>query len=254
MEERKVSPQDMSIDMQLRTLYALQQVDSKRDAIRALRGELPLEVEDLETEIEGLQARTEKLQGESKDRADEVTGKKLEIKDAEALIKRYTEQQKNVRNNREFDALSKELEYQKLVIELCNKQIKECKVAIEGLADRIEQTKQLIEERTLDLQAKQQELDTIIRETAVEESELEKESERLLAMLPKHLRTGYSQIRANSRNGLAVVDVVRNSCGGCFNRIPPQRQLDIRLKKKLIICEYCGRIIVSGPEVEPEEE
>ncbi|PIE84210.1 MAG: hypothetical protein CSA07_03125 [Bacteroidia bacterium] len=254
MEERKVGPQDMSIDMQLRTLYALQQVDSKRDSIRALRGELPLEVEDLETEIEGLQARIEKLEGETRDREDEMTGKRLEIKDAEALIKRYTDQQKNVRNNREFDALSKELEYQKLVIELCNKQMKECKVTMDSLAERVEQTRQQVDERRLDLEAKRQELDTIIRETAVEEAALEEESERLLGMLPKHLRTGYSQIRANSRNGLAVVDVVRNSCGGCFNRIPPQRQLDIRLKKKLIICEYCGRIIVSAPEAEPEEE
>lgn len=244
----------MPIGEQLRILYALQKVDSAIDEIRAQRGELPLEVQDLEDEIAGLETRVANLQAEQKRRADDIVAKKQEIKDADALIKKYSEQQQNVRNNREYEALSKELEFQKLEIELRNKQIKERKASNEALNEQIEATKEKIQERGLDLKAKREELEVIIAETAKDEERLLVESADLLASLPENLQRGYTRIRNNARNGLAVVTIQRNSCGGCFNRVPPQRQLDIRMRKKLIVCEYCGRLIVDAEEVEQVDE
>lgn len=254
MGERIVRREDMAVDEQLRILYALQKVDSQIDAIRALRGELPLEVQDLEDEIAGLQTRIVNLESDVKRRLDEISGRKLEIKEADALIKKYTEQQQNVRNNREYEALAKELEYQKLEIELCNKKIKERKASNELLNEQVEATRQKIAERELDLVAKRAELESIVAETAKEEEELLVQSAELLAALPERLQKGYSRIRSNARNGLAVVTIVRNSCGGCFNRVPPQRQLDIRMRKKLIVCEYCGRLIVDSGEETIQED
>ncbi len=254
MGERVVKRENMPIGEQLRILYALQKVDSAIDEIRAQRGELPLEVQDLEDEIAGLETRVANLQAEQKRRADDIVAKKQEIKDADALIKKYSEQQQNVRNNREYEALSKELEFQKLEIELRNKQIKERKASNEALNEQIEATKEKIQERGLDLKAKREELEVIIAETAKDEERLLVESADLLASLPENLQRGYTRIRNNARNGLAVVTIQRNSCGGCFNRVPPQRQLDIRMRKKLIVCEYCGRLIVDAEEVEQVDE
>ena len=222
---------ELSVEEKLRFLYMLQQVDSKIDRIRMLRGELPLEVQDLEDEIEGLETRIDNL--------------KQEIKDANTLIKKYQEQQKTVRNNREFDSLSKEIEYQTLEIELCEKRIKEFTQQVKDKTFVIEQSQKLLEERKLDLKGKRMELDNIINETQKEEEELIRKSEEYGKIIEPRLYTAYRRIRGNARNGLAVVTVQRDACGGCFNKIPPQRQLDIKIHKKIIVCEYCGRILVD---------
>lgn len=229
----------------LKLLYQLQQVDSEIDNIRILRGELPLEVQDLEDEVTGLETRINKAKEEVKKLNDEITNKLNEIKEAEALIKKYEEQQMNVRNNREFDSLSKEIEFQTLEIELCNKKIKEFKSTIEEKNEVIENSTKLLEERASDLKSKKEELDSIIAETQKEEEKLVAQSHNIELKIEPRLLTAYKRIRANARNGLAVVTVQRGACGGCFNKIPPQRQLDIKTHKKIIVCEYCGRILVD---------
>ena len=244
-KSKSVELSELSVEEKLKILYELQQVDSKIDEIKTLRGELPLEVQDLEDEIEGLDTRINNLHKEVEEFDAMVHRKKQEIKDAESLIKKYEEQQSNVRNNREFDSLSKEVEYQKLEIELCEKRIKEYTVQSKEKKQAIEQAKTLLEERKIDLKNKKAELDEIIAETQKEEDELLHRSETYLEMLETRLSTAYKRIRANAQNGLAVVTVKRDACGGCFNKIPPQRQLDIKIRKKIIVCEYCGRILVD---------
>lgn len=236
---------ELSVEEKLRILFQLQLVDSKIDRIRMLRGELPLEVQDLEDEIEGLETRIENFKQEIDSLEVLVTKKKQEIKDAEALIKKYEEQQKNVRNNREFDSLTKEIEYQTLEIELCEKRIKEYTQQGKDKKVVIDQSKKQLEERTHDLAQKKTELDNIVNETQKEEDELVKRSEEYAHIIESRLYTAYRRIRGNARNGLAVVTVQRDACGGCFNKIPPQRQLDIKIRKKVIVCEYCGRILVD---------
>jgi len=236
---------ELSVEEKLRILFQLQLVDSKIDKIRMLRGELPLEVQDLEDEIEGLETRIENFKQEIDSLDVLVTKKKQEIKDAEALIKKYEEQQKNVRNNREFDSLTKEIEYQTLEIELCEKRIKEYTQQGKDKKVVIDQSKKQLEERTHDLAQKKTELDNIVNETQKEEDELVKRSEEYANVIEARLYTAYRRIRGNARNGLAVVTVQRDACGGCFNKIPPQRQLDIKIRKKVIVCEYCGRILVD---------
>ncbi|MBP7170745.1 MAG: hypothetical protein KBA42_10685, partial [Bacteroidales bacterium] len=234
----------------LRFLYKLQQVDSKIDKIKLLRGELPLEVQDLEDEIEGLTTRIDNYKKEIHDLETQINQKKIEIKDAEALIKKYQEQQKNVRNNREYDSLTKEIEYQTLEIELCNKRIKEYTQQIKDKKQQVEQTEKTVEERTHDLNVKKQELENITQETQKEEDELYRLSDEYALNIEPRLLTAYKRIRGNARNGLAVVTVQRDACGGCFNKIPPQRQLDIKMHKKVIVCEYCGRILVDDSLLE----
>lgn len=236
---------ELSVEEKLRILFQLQLVDSKIDRIKMLRGELPLEVQDLEDEIEGLDTRMENLKQEIESFETLVTKKKQEIKDAETLIKKYEEQQKNVRNNREFDSLTKEIEYQTLEIELCEKRIKEYTQQVKDKKQSIEQSKKQLEDRTHDLGLKKTELDNIINETQKEEDDLVKKSEEYANIIESRLYTAYRRIRGNARNGLAVVTVQRDACGGCFNKIPPQRQLDIKIRKKVIVCEYCGRILVD---------
>lgn len=249
MAKEKINPAEpgteLSIEEKLRFLYKLQQVDSKIDKIKLLRGELPLEVQDLEDEIEGLTTRINNYKKEISDLETQINQKKIEIKDAEALIKKYQEQQKNVRNNREYDSLTKEIEYQTLEIELCNKRIKEYTQQIKDKKQQVEQTEKNVEERTHDLNLKKQELDNITQETQKEEDELYHLSEEYAKNIEPRLLTAYKRIRANARNGLAVVTIQRDACGGCFNKIPPQRQLDIKMHKKVIVCEYCGRILVD---------
>lgn len=242
---------DLTVEEKLKALFELQMVDSKVDDIKRLRGELPLEVQDLEDEIEGLQTRVQKFEEDVVKLEESISNKKNEIKDAQALIKKYTEQQNNVRNNREFDSLSKEIEFQTLEIELCEKRIKEYTTKIEEKKEIIDESKGVLEDRNGDLDTKKGELDSITSETQKEEEALEAKSVQIQEVIEERLRNAYKKIRGNARNGLAVVPVQRDACGGCFNKIPPQRQLDVRSRKKIIVCEYCGRILVD-PDMQEE--
>ncbi len=247
---------EMTVAEKLRALYEMQQVSTEIDKIRILRGELPLEVQDLEDEIEGLQTRIAKYKEDINSLEKSINGKKQEIQNAQELIKKYEEQQNNVRNNREYDSLSKEIEFQTLEIELCEKRINEFSAQIKEKTEVIEESTALLNERTGDLENKKKELEDIVSETKKEEEALEAKSERIKSMLDERLQSAYNKIRSNARNGLAVVQVERDACGGCYNKIPPQRQLDIASRKKIIVCEYCGRILVDDQimEVEPAEK
>jgi predicted nucleic acid-binding Zn-ribbon protein len=245
MEKVKVHESEISVEDRLRALYGLQLVDSEIDKIKTLRGELPLEVQDLEDEIAGLETRLGNLKDEVVNLEKAVATKHNEIAAAEALIKKYDDQQKNVRNNREYDSLSKEIEYQNLEIELYNKKIREFNIQIDEKKVVIAESETLLNERKTDLENKKSELDEIISDTQKEEEGLYKKSEKIESIIEERLLTAYKRIRSNARNGLAVVPVQRDACGGCFNQIPPQRQLDIKSRKKIIVCEYCGRILVD---------
>jgi len=245
MEKVKTHEAEISVEERLRALYSLQLVDSEIDKIKTLRGELPLEVQDLEDEIAGLETRLGNLREEVVNLEKAVSKKNNEITDAEALIKKYEEQQKNVRNNREFDSLSKEIEFQNLEIELFNKKIKEFSAQIDEKKALISDSETTLSERKTDLDNKKSELDEIISDTQKEEEGLYNKSEKVQELIEDRLLTAYKRIRSNARNGLAVVPVQRDACGGCFNQIPPQRQLDIKSRKKIIVCEYCGRILVD---------
>jgi predicted nucleic acid-binding Zn-ribbon protein len=245
MEKTKAHDTEISVEERLRALYSLQLVDSEIDKIKTLRGELPLEVQDLEDDIAGLETRLGNLREEVVNLEKSIVKKNNEIAEAESLIKKYEDQQKNVRNNREFDSLSKEIEYQKLEIELFNKKIKEFHTQIEEKKVVIAESEATLAERTSDLENKRAELDEIIADTQKEEEGLYKKLEKVQGIIEERLLTAYKRIRANARNGLAVVPVQRDACGGCFNQIPPQRQLDIKSRKKIIVCEYCGRILVD---------
>ena len=245
MEKAKTHETEVSVEERLRALFSLQLVDSEIDKIKTLRGELPLEVQDLEDEIAGLETRLGNLREEVVTLDKSVSKKNHEISEAEALIKKYEEQQKNVRNNREFDSLSKEIEFQNLEIELFNKKIREFNVQIDDKKLVIADSEAILAERKTDLENKRSELDEIISDTQKEEEGLFKKLEEVQEVIEDRLLTAYKRIRSNARNGLAVVPVQRDACGGCFNQIPPQRQLDIKSRKKIIVCEYCGRILVD---------
>ena len=245
---------EYTVEEKLRALYHLQKVDSQTDKIKILRGELPLEVQDLEDEIAGLETRVDNFKGEVKNMEDSVTAKKNEIKQAEELIKKYEDQQMKVRNNREFDSLSKEIEYQNLEMELCEKRIKEFTQQIKDKGVIIETSVSAFDERQIDLKEKKSELDDIVADTKKEEENLTKKSEEIHGQIEPRLLSAYQRIRSNARNGLGVVTIERGACGGCFNKIPPQRQLDIKSRKKVIVCEYCGRILVDeNIDTEPAE-
>ena len=237
---------EISVEDKLRALYNLQQVSTEIDKIRTLRGELPLEVQDLEDEIEGLQTRANNLDDEIKKLSDAIVEKKNEIKEADLQIQKYESQQNTVRNNREFDAISKEIEYQNLEKQLCDKRIKEYTAEMKHKKEVSDDAKQQIESRVVDLETKRKELDNIIEETKQDEDVLIQKAGKISQTIDERLLTAYKRIRSNARNGLAVVTIQRDACGGCFNKIPPQRQLDIRLRKKIIVCEYCGRILVDA--------
>jgi len=236
---------DISIEKKLFALYTLQQIDSQIDRIRIIRGELPLEVEDLEDEIAGLETRTENYIEEIETLQKSITEKEFSIKDCQVLIKRYEEQQMNVRNNREYDSLTKEIEFQNLEIQLSEKRIREFSLMLGSKKDEIEKAQVVLNERRNDLAIKRDELSDIVTETEKEEQSLMKKSEENQKFIEERLLTAYQRIRQNARNGLAVVTVERDACGGCYSFIPPQRQLDIRMHKKIIVCEYCGRILVD---------
>lgn len=237
--------EELKNEKRLTALYSLQLIDSQVDKIKIIRGELPLEVEDLEDEIAGLETRIDKFVQESEELTALIAEKKNVITDSQSLIKRYEEQQMNVRNNREYDSLSKEIEFQNLEIQLAEKRIKEHTEALEAKKIGMEEAKEVLTERTADLELKKSELDDIIKETQVEEQDLMSKSQSFEQQINPRLLQAYKRIRGNARNGLSVVPIERDACGGCFNKIPPQHQLEIKMHKKIIVCEYCGRILID---------
>ncbi len=239
------SEEEITIEQKLIALYTLQQIDSQVDRIRIVRGELPLEVQDLEDEIAGLETRIGNYQEETDSMKKQIAEKKIAIKESETMIKKYEQQQNDVRNNREYDSLSKEIEFQTLEIQLSEKRIKEFTFKLDTIKEEISKSKEILSERKKDLSAKKAELNDIVADTQKDENELIKKSTENQKFIEDRLLNAYQRIRVNARNGLAVVHIERDACGGCFNKIPPQSQLDIRMHKKIIVCEYCGRIIVD---------
>lgn len=242
----KSKAKNATVSEKLEALTNLQRIDSEIDRLIIVRGELPLEVQDLEDEIKGLEKRIANIEQEFQDIETEITDRKNAQKEAQAAILSYKEKQKNVRNNREFESLSKEIEYQELEIQLHEKKSKEAVYLAEKKKEVLEEAKARFEIRQKDLEVKQSELDAIVAETQKDEEKLNKASEKAKKKIDDHLLEAYSRLRSNSKNGLAVVPIDRDSCGGCFNRIPPQRQLDIIQRKKIIVCEHCGRILVPA--------
>ena len=244
----KKDPTDLSVEEKLKTLYQLQTTLSGIDEKRALRGELPLEVQALEDEIAGLTTRIEKIQSEIKDFQAAISMKKGEIQEAQSYVDRYQKQLDEVKNNREYDTLTKEIEYQTLEIQLCEKKIKEAMIRIDERGKDLEQAEALKKDREVALTEKKNELDEIMQETREEEDKLKAKARDLETKIEERLLNSFKRIRKNARNGLGIVYVQRDACGGCFNKIPPQRQLDIKMHKKIIVCEYCGRILID-PEL-----
>ena len=243
--QKKTTEVDYSMQEKIIALYELQKIDSRIDEINKVKGELPLEVQDLDDELAGLRSRIEHINAEIDELNTLTKQRKREVDQAKILIANYKEQQNNVRNNREFDAISKEIEYQELEIELADKRLKEYAAGVKAKKAQLEEAEAVVEERTKDLEAKKAELESIEAETAAQVEDFARQADAAKARIDERLLAAYDRIRGNVRNGLAVVTVKRDACGGCFNRIPPQRQVDIRQGKKIIICEYCGRIPVS---------
>lgn len=236
---------EQTVEQKLRALYELQTIHTKIDKIRQVRGELPMEVADLEDEVAGLETRIKKIKGELDDLEDAIVNRKSMIKDAQGSIKKYEAQLNDVKNNREYDAISKEIEIQGLEIQVCEKKIKEYGFEITTKTQVYEKAVADLEERKRDLEAKKSELHNITAETEKEEEDLSLKAKEAEKNIEERLLTAYKRLRANAKNGLAVVTIQRDSCSGCFNQIPPQRQLDIRQHKKIIVCEHCGRILVD---------
>ncbi|EFN91967.1 zinc ribbon domain-containing protein [Prevotella amnii] len=239
---------ELPVEDKLKNLFALQQTLSTIDEKRALRGELPLEVRDLEDDLEGLHTRIEKIEQDIKDFQHSITQKKGEIIEAEASLKRYNQQLETVANNREYDSLTKQIEFQTLEIELCNKKIKEAQIKVEEKQADLITTHEQLDNKQHALNDKRNELDDIMQETREEETELKSKASELETKIEPGLLRSFKRIRKGARNGLGIVYVQRDACGGCFNKIPPQRQLDIKMHKKIIVCEYCGRILID-PEL-----
>ncbi len=247
--QKKSVEVDYSMQEKIAALYELQKIDSKIDAINKVKGELPLEVQDLEDEMAGLTTRIEHINAEIEELNTLTRQRKREVDQARIMIGNYKEQQNNVRNNREYDAITKEIEYQELEIELAEKRLREYAGAMKTKKTLLETAETAAAERAADLKLKKEELEGIEAEMAPQVAEYEAQAEVAKAKIDERLIVAYNRIRSNVRNGLAVVTVQRDSCGGCFNHIPPQRQADIRQGKKLIVCEYCGRILVADEEV-----
>lgn len=244
----KKEAKEMSVEQKLQALYELQTTLTAIDEKRALRGELPLEVQDLEDEIAGLDTRIEKIDTEIKEFQSAITMKKGEVQEAQANLERYNNQLNEVRNNREYDSLSKQIDYERLEVELCNKKIKEATDQVAYRTNDLEIAKTKREERQKDLDEKKSELEDILAETREEETMLKERAKDLEVKIEPRLLSSFKRIRKSARNGLGIVYVQRDACGGCFNKIPPQRQLDIKMHKKIIVCEYCGRILID-PEL-----
>ena len=256
-KEVKKDPSEYSVEEKLQSLYQLQTMLTEIDKIKTLRGELPLEVQDLEDEIAGLTTRIEKASADVVEMSKGVTENKNTIEVSKAAVNKYQEQQDHVSNNREFDSLNKEIEFKNLEIELAEKRIREFTNAINAKKEEIETNRALVAEKQQDLEVKKSELQEIIEENRQEEERLREKCKNLELNIEPRLLQSFKRIRNNTRNGLGIVYVQRESCGGCFNKIPPQRQLDIRMRKKIIVCEYCGRIMIdpelAGVKEEPKQ-
>ncbi|SEN15753.1 hypothetical protein SAMN05192574_102620 [Mucilaginibacter gossypiicola] len=236
---------EQTVEQKLKALYELQTIHTKIDRIRQVRGELPMEVADLEDDVAGLETRIQKIKGELDDVEDDIVTRKNLIKEAQANIKKYEGQLNEVKNNREYDAISKEIEIQGLDIQVSEKKIREYGFEITNKTQVYEKALADLEARQSDLDAKKEELGTITAETEKEETELNAQAAKATQNIEERLLTAYTRLRQNAKNGLAVVTIQRDSCSGCFNQIPPQRQSDIRQRKKIIVCEHCGRILVD---------
>ncbi len=246
LQKNMADTDSIAMEQKLRTLYRIQQTDTKIDKIYLLRGELPLEVQDLEDEIAGLHTRITNAKAEIKEIEKVNAEHKHVIEESKQLFARYNAQRDNVKNNREYESISREIEYQELEQQVAAKKIRENEALISEKKQLIEETQKTMAARESDLVEKKKELDTIVEETAKEEEELLKERENLVGQIDERMMVAYTKVRANAHNKLAVVTVNRDACGGCFNKIPPQRRLDIEESKKIIVCEYCGRILVSS--------
>ncbi|MBO4820289.1 MAG: hypothetical protein J5548_02335 [Prevotella sp.] len=250
----KKDPTDLTVEKKLEALFQLQTTLSQIDEKRALRGELPLEVQDLEDEITGLRTRIDKIANEIQEFNSAISQKRGDIEQALAIVARYKEQLNDVKNNREYDMLNKEIVFQELEIELCKKKIGEAETRIKDREEQLAQNQAQVDVKLQILEEKKSELDSIMQETREEEDKLKEKAKALEEKIEERLLYSFKRIRKNARNGLGVVYVQRDACGGCFNKIPPQRQLDIKMHKKIIVCEYCGRILID-PElagVKPE--
>ncbi|MFN2261488.1 MAG: zinc ribbon domain-containing protein [Psychroflexus sp.] len=245
---------EVTVEQKLRALYDLQLIDSRIDEIRNMRGELPLEVEDLEDEVAGLTKRIEKLSADLEVTEEKIKDKKQSIAESESMIKKYKGQQDNVRNNREFDALTKEVEFQELEIELAEKHIREFKAQIEHKTQVIEDTKEKLEGKQSHLDHKKSELDSILKDTEKEETALKEKSDKFKKDIEERLVKAYNRIRTNVKNGMAVVTIERGASGGSFFTIPPQVQVEIAARRKVIIDEHSGRILVDQELAKEEEE
>ena len=256
--QNAVNDSNMSMRDKLELLYRLQQTDTAIDKIHLLRGELPLEVQDLEDEISGLKTRAANLEAEIKDLEKEVAQRKIEIEGHKSLLKKYEAQKENVMNNREYESLGREIMNLDLDIERAEKFIRDFQTSSSHKKSLLEETREKISGREMDLENKKVELENIIEETSKDEEQLQKKSDELASKIDTRMLNAYRKVRMNARNRLAVVTVKRDACGGCFNKIPPQRQLDIRSRKKVIVCEYCGRIMIdpelAGVQVAPKQE
>ena len=246
LQKNMADTDSIAMEQKLHTLYRIQQTDTKIDKIYLLRGELPLEVQDLEDEIAGLQTRIANAKAEIKEIEKANAEHRHAIEESKHLMARYDAQRDNVKNNREYESITKEIEYQDLEQQVAEKKIRENDMLAEEKKQVIEEAQDALAHRESDLVEKRKELDTIVEETAKEEEELLKEREKLVGQIDERMMVAYSKVRANAHNKLAVVTVRRDACGGCFNKIPPQRRLDIEESKKIIVCEYCGRILVSS--------
>jgi predicted nucleic acid-binding Zn-ribbon protein len=247
-KEKVKDPAELSVEEKLKNLYSLQTMLSEIDKIKTLRGELPLEVQDLEDEIEGLTTRIEKMTSEIESLKAEISERNAVINTNKANIERYKEQIDSVRNNREYDNLTKQIEYAELDNQLHEKKIGEAKALMAARTEEMATSNEQLGERRTDLEIKKSELDEIMEETHVEEDRLKDKAHQLELKIEPRLLTSFKRIRKGARNGLGIVYVQRDACGGCFNKIPPQRQMDIRMHKKIIVCEYCGRILID-PEL-----
>lgn len=245
---KKTEVQDVAVEEKLKTLYKLQSYLSEIDRIKTLRGELPLEVADLDDEIAGLGTRINKFELDLKEIAEAANQQKGKIETSKAKIEKYNKQIDNVRNSKEYDHLSKEIEFETLEIELAEKRIREFTQDTKSMKEQVDTANEQLKEKTLDLEQKKKELDDIVGETKAQEEKIRDKAKKMEASVEPRLLTAFKRIRKNARNGLGIVPIQRGACGGCFNKIPPQKQMDIKLGKKIIVCEYCGRIMID-PEM-----
>lgn len=243
--DKTKNDQNLSVEQRLKSLYKLQTILTEIDRIKTIRGELPLEVKDLEDSIEGLHTRIDNYNREIEELKGKMVAEKEKINKSQALIERYRAQLDNVRNNREFDLLSKEIEFQSLEIELSEKHLNEYARVIDAKGNEIKATEETLSDQNHILAEKKEELDEIVSETRQDEERLRQEAKELEPDVDSRTLAAFKRIRKNARNGLGIVYIQRNACGGCFNRIPPQKQLEIKMHKKIIVCEYCGRIMID---------